>query len=159
MNKKTLTVNASLGFGLPTFGGPSDKLVRSVNPLTQSVGVDKKHNSYDRYLARKKGKYICCCVCTQLIKTEDTGNLDLHNAQVGDIVTQITPNGATGVIISVILGTGIAGDLDQIVVRVDDCINIPFVDDSSGGSTLILTPPRGGSGVPNFTILETNTCR
>jgi len=60
MNKKTLTVNASLSFDLPIFDGPSDQFVRSVNPITKSVGVDKKHNSYDRYLARKRGKMICC---------------------------------------------------------------------------------------------------
>lgn len=58
MNKGILSVNASLY--LPTFSGPSDQLIRSVNPLTQSVGVDKKHNSYDRYLARKKGTVVCC---------------------------------------------------------------------------------------------------
>ena len=97
-------------------------------------------------------------MCTQLIKTHDTGNIDLSNAQVGDVVTQITPNGATGVIISVILNSGIAGDLDQIVVKVDDCTNAPFVDNINDGSTLILTPPRGGIGVHQFTIMETDTC-
>ena len=38
-----------------TFSGPSDRLVPSVNTLTGKVGVDKKHNSFARYLARKTG--------------------------------------------------------------------------------------------------------
>ena len=41
-----------------TFSGPSDRLVRSVNTLTGKVGVDKKHNSFARYLARKTGPVI-----------------------------------------------------------------------------------------------------
>ena len=53
MEKATQTVN-----GLrPTFKTQSDRLYSS--------GVSKKHNSYARYLARKKGKTICCCACTQ----------------------------------------------------------------------------------------------
>ena len=62
MEKETLSVNDSSTFGLPIFNGPSDKSVRSINPITRSVGVDKKHNSYDRYLARKRGTVICCCL-------------------------------------------------------------------------------------------------
>jgi len=55
MEKATQTVN-----GLrPTFKTQSDRFY--------SKGVDKKHNSYARYLARKKGKTICCCACTQLV--------------------------------------------------------------------------------------------
>ena len=41
-----------------TFSGPSDRLVPSVNTLTGKVGVDKKHNSFARYLARKTGPVI-----------------------------------------------------------------------------------------------------
>ena len=41
-----------------TFSGPSDRLVPSVNTLTGKVGVDKKHNSFARYLARKKGPVL-----------------------------------------------------------------------------------------------------
>jgi len=41
-----------------TFSGPSDRLVSSVNTLTAKVGVDKKHNSFARYLARKTGPVI-----------------------------------------------------------------------------------------------------
>lgn len=37
------------------FNGPSDRTQRSVNPITGAVGVDVKHGSYERYLARKKG--------------------------------------------------------------------------------------------------------
>ena len=55
MKKVTNTINELS----PTFQGPSDRNRRSVNPITKKIGVDKKHNSYARYLARKKG--ICSC--------------------------------------------------------------------------------------------------
>ncbi len=37
------------------FNGPSDRTQSSVDPITKAVGVDVKHGSYERYLARKKG--------------------------------------------------------------------------------------------------------
>jgi len=40
------------------FSGPSDRAIPSVNPITGSVGVDKKHNSYARYLGRLKGPVL-----------------------------------------------------------------------------------------------------
>ena len=55
MKKATKTINEFR----PTFKGQSDRSIRSVNPITKKIGVDKKHNSYARYLARKKG--ICSC--------------------------------------------------------------------------------------------------
>ena len=61
VQKSTLVVNdSSPSTALPSFGGPSDRENPSVDVITASVGVDKKHNSYDRYLARKKGYAICC---------------------------------------------------------------------------------------------------
>jgi hypothetical protein len=69
--KKSLTtVNPST---LPSNSGPGD-IVKSVPIITQSLsgnkartttlpkqtGVDNKHGSYDRYLARKKGLNLTC---------------------------------------------------------------------------------------------------
>ena len=155
------------------FSGPSDRPTRSFNTITGKRGVDKKHNSYARYLGRKKAPVLranmqyggniggcfeamCCCICEQVVKTEDTGNIDLQHAQVGDTVTD--GNGATGVIIQVIHNSGIAHDLDRIVIKVDDCINNPFRNSAEGGGILILSPPRGGNGVSSYTVITTNTC-
>ena len=44
----------------PVFDNSSDRQTRSLNPITKKRGVDLKHNSYARFLARKKGKTICC---------------------------------------------------------------------------------------------------
>ena len=84
-----------------TFSGPSDRLVPSVNTLTGKVGVDKKHNSFARYLARKTGPVIrrdlqysrgtiecgqnCCCppCCEDSLPTGTT--LDINNT--GSIYT------------------------------------------------------------------------
>ena len=49
---------ASLAAGGDTFSGPSDRNVRAVNPITGKVGVDKKKNSYARYLGRLKGPVL-----------------------------------------------------------------------------------------------------
>lgn len=38
--------------------GTSDRENPSKNPITKKKGVDKKHGSYDRYLALKKGNII-----------------------------------------------------------------------------------------------------
>ena len=147
MNKQTLSVNASFSFDLPTFSGPSDQFIRSVNPLTNSVGVDKKHNSYDRYLARKKGTVVCCCVCTQLLSNQDTG---LPTIFVGDTISQAT-TGATGTIIKIELLPIAPFDVERITVRLNDCP--PLFDDTA------LIIDRLGYTWSNFTILESNTCR
>ena len=148
-----------------SFSGPSDRASRSLNIITGKRGVDKKHNSYARYLGRRKapilradmqygdavggcGNTVCCCECQQLLRVEDTGNIALQNAQVGDIVTQ--DDGASGVIIQVRHNEGLAGDLTRILVRVDDCANHPFNTDPisiNGQSTGLAT-----------TVITTNTC-
>ena len=162
------------------FAGPSDRQRRAINPLTGKRGVDKKHNSYARYLGRKKApilradmqygakvggcsEAVCCCFCEQVIQTADTGNLDLQHVQGGDIVTQENNPGARGVVIQVIHNSGIAHDLDQIVIRVDDCEKHRFKDpqhpDISTTAPLYSHPLGGGSGgVPSFSIVSTIDC-
>ena len=149
------------------FSGPSDRASRSLNTITGKRGVDKKHNSYARYLGRRKapilradmeygaavggcGNHICCCECQQWLRVEDTGNIALQNSQVGDIVTQ-GDSSARGVIIAIERNTGIAGDLDRILVKVDDCANHPFEPNKllkiNGQSTFLPT-----------TVITTDTC-
>jgi len=40
------------------FSGPSDRAHPSLNTITGKRGVDKKHNSYARYLGRKKAPIL-----------------------------------------------------------------------------------------------------
>ena len=72
------------------FAGPSDRLRPSVNTLTGKRGVDKKHNSFARYLARRTGPVLrqnlsfgpdvsgigsCgeqCCCCEQTVDIPNT---------------------------------------------------------------------------------------
>ena len=156
------------------FSGPSDRPTRSFNTITGKRGVDKKHNSYARYLGRKKAPVLradmqyggniggcfeamCCCICEQVIKTEDTGNIDLQHAQVGDNVSQT--NGsliAEGVIIAVERNSGIAQDLDRIIIKVTDCTNSPFLSFNNDNPNPLII-----GGVPTtlpFTVITTNTC-
>ena len=71
--KKSLTTVNSVPSTLASKSGPGD-IVKSIPIITQSLsgnkartttlpkqtGVDNKHGSYDRYLARKKGLNIRC---------------------------------------------------------------------------------------------------
>ena len=50
MNLATLNVSQSGD----KFSGLSDRTQQSVDPITKGVGVDVKHGSYARYLAKKK---------------------------------------------------------------------------------------------------------
>ena len=154
------------------FSGPSDRAHRSLNTITGKRGVDKKHNSYARYLGRRKapilradmqygaavggcGNTICCCECQQLIRVEDTGNIALQNAQVGDIVTQDGTD-AMGVIIATEHNTGIAGDLDRILVKVDDCESNPFITSEPGSDNHIFI--NGAPIQAAVTVFTTDTC-
>jgi len=157
------------------FSGPSDRPTRSFNTITGKRGVDKKHNSYARYLGRKKAPVLradmqyggniggcfeamCCCICEQVVKTHDTGNIDLQHAQVGDIVTQ--DNGgwiAEGVIIAIERNSGIAQDLDRVIIKVKDCANSPFLDSTAGTITNPLIIGGVSTALP-FTVITTNTC-
>ena len=96
------------------------------------------------------GNHICCCECQQWLRVEDTGNIALQNSQVGDIVTQ-GDSSARGVIIAIERNTGIAGDLDRILVKVDDCADHPFEPNKllkiNGQSTFLPT-----------TVITTDTC-
>jgi hypothetical protein len=157
-----------------SFSGPSDRAAPSFNTITGKRGVDKKHNSYARYLGRKKAPVLradmqyggniggcfgamCCCICEQVIKTHDTGNIDLQHAQVGDIVTQV--NGqwiAEGVIIAIERNSGIAQDLDRIIIKVKDCASSPFLSFTDPTNNRLII-----GGVPTslpFTVITTNTC-
>ena len=90
-----------------TFSGPSDRLVPSVNTLTGKVGVDKKHNSFARYLARKTGPVIrrdlqysrgtieCgqnCCGCPPCCEDSLPTGTTLTGGNTGSIYT-MTPTG------------------------------------------------------------------
>jgi hypothetical protein len=127
--------------GQDDFSGPSDRRVRSVNTLTGKVGVDKKHNSYARYLARKVGPvlrrniqygqsnsltgatecgYNCCCYCSQKIDSGDTGMT--HQPQIGDTATQtFGGTGATGIVIAVGFTEP---DVDWFTIKANDCNNL-----------------------------------
>ena len=158
------------------FSGPSDRASRSLNTITGKRGVDKKHNSYARYLGRRKapilradmeygaavggcGNTICCCECQQTIRIKGSqaqGN-PLDNAQVGDIVTQSVtssspPYIASGVIIAI---ERLGGDLDRIIVKVDDCANL-FVS----GDGDIEHIKINGTVVQDFqgVVVTTDTC-
>ena len=157
------------------FSGPSDRPYRSLNTITGKRGVDKKHNSYARYLGRRKapilradmeygaavggcGNTVCCCECQQWLRVEDTGNIALQNAQVGDIVTQ-GGSSASGVIIAIQRNTGIAGDLDRILVKVDDCAKHPFITSTNTNNADIHILSINGENKPHHvTVITTDTC-
>lgn len=148
MRTSTRTVNEFR----PTFQGPSDRFISSYNPITKSTGVDKKHNSYDRYLARKKGKVICCCTCDQLIKNSETG-VFIYAPKVGDKAIQ-SGTGAIGTVISFTTGGGMANDIDTVTIRADGCSNL-FQD----GQSIVFWGPGGTAATMTvFTILSTNNC-
>ena len=48
--------NDSVGLGL--WNNSSDRIYDYKNSNNKNKGVDVKHNSYDRYLARKKSQYL-----------------------------------------------------------------------------------------------------
>jgi len=154
------------------FSGPSDRASRSLNTITGKRGVDKKHNSYARYLGRRKapilradmeygaavggcGNHICCCECQQTIRIIGSPQVQgdpLDNVQVGDIVTQ-TGSGASGVIIAI---ERFGGDLDRIIVKLDDCAKlfIPGTNDTIHVVTINGTVPIDHQGV----VVTTDTC-
>ena len=162
------------------FSGPSDRASRSLNTITGKRGVDKKHNSYARYLGRRKapilradmeygaavggcGNTICCCECQQTIriKGSQTQGNPLDNAQVGDIVTQSvsspspspSPYTASGVIIAI---ERLGGDLDRIIVKVDDCAKLFVSGDHDQHHAIKIN----GTVVPDFqgVVVTTDTC-
>ena len=154
------------------FSGPSDRASRSLNTITGKRGVDKKHNSYARYLGRRKapilradmeygaavggcGNHICCCECQQTIRIIGSPQVQgnpLDNAQVGDIVTQ-TGSGASGVIIAI---ERFGGDLDRIIVKLDDCAKlfIGGLQDTIHAVTINGMVPIDHQGV----VVTTDTC-
>ena len=161
------------------FSGPSDRASRSLNTITGKRGVDKKHNSYARYLGRRKapilradmeygaavggcGNTICChqCECQQTIRilgSQAPGD-PLDNVQVGDIVTQSTGTTATvtasGVIIAI---ERLGSDLDRIIVKLDDCAKL-FIGgnhDTIHAITINGTVPIDHQGV---VVVNTDTC-
>jgi len=153
------------------FSGPSDRAVPAVNPITGSVGVDKKHNSYARYLGRLKAPvlrqnmqygtidpatgvpecgYNCCCYCSQKIDNGNTGMS--YVPQIGDIAVQTggAGAGATGTVIAV---GATPPDIDWFTIKADDCNNL-FTE---GGTITI----AGGSFTHQtdiYTITTVTTC-
>ena len=150
MKKSTQTINEFR----PTFQGQSDRSIRSVNPITKKVGVDKKHNSYARYLARKKGKTICCCVCTQLITKSGTGLAWPTTIPINAVVSQAA-TGAIGFVVAFTTGGGTAGDIDTITIRSDNC---KFVEKIASGYDLVIQGATGGAVTPGNTI-ESNSLK
>ncbi len=150
MKKATHTINEFR----PTFQGQSDRSIRSVNPITKKVGVDKKHNSYARYLARKKGKTICCCVCTQLITKSGTGLAWPTTIPINAVVSQAA-TGAIGFVGAFTTGGGTAGDIDTITIRSDNC---KFVEKIASGYDLVIQGATGGDATPGNTI-ESNSLK
>jgi len=117
MQKATQTVNALR----PTFKTQSDRFQTSRNPITNKRGVDKKHNSYARYLARKKGKTICCCACTQLV-TRTGVVVWPHTIPIGAEILVPNNPGGKGVVV-VVNKSG--GAIDSIIIRSENCLR-PF---------------------------------
>ena len=150
-----------------TFSGPSDRLVRSVNTLTGKVGVDKKHNSFARYLARKTGQVLrsnmvygskgstecgvdCCCVCKQYISNTTT-NIT-YPPQVGDLATQDISGEV--VIGSVGQVSWTPPNLDWLVINNNDCAK-PF----QHGYPILITGPAGQTEeIYSFSITATHVC-
>ena len=154
------------------FSGPSDRASRSLNTITGKRGVDKKHNSYARYLGRRKapilradmeygaavggcGNHICCCECQQTIRIIGSPQVQgdpLDNVQVGDIVPQ-TGSGASGVIIAI---ERFGGDLDRIIVKLDDCAKLFIGGNQDGHHPITIN----GTVVPDWqsTVVTTDTC-
>ena len=154
------------------FKGPADRFQSNGQPWGGAKGVAKKHNSYARYLGRKKapvlradmtfGKKhnnglgcgtVCCCWCEQTIAFLDTGTF-LFLVEPGDTVTQ--PNtGATGTVLFVIRNAGTGFDHDGFVARVDDCIGKPFINSGNAPLGGIITFSRGGvaTGASSVTML------
>jgi len=144
MKKATQTVNEMR----PTFQNQSDRAQRSVNPITKKRGVDKKHNSYARYLARKKGKIICCCACTQLITQGYTGVSWPTNIPLGSYAIQAS-TGATGIVVAITTGGGLLGDIDTITIRSSNC---KFIAGATNGNNIVIGGASGGGQGGN--ILE-----
>ena len=149
MKKATQTVNIMR----PTFKNTSDRFETSRNPLTNKRGVDKKHNSYARYLARKKGKTICCCACTQLIRNSSTGGFT-YAPKVGDQAIQ-TNTGAVGIVVSFTTGGGMANDIDTVTIRANGCENL---FKQGAGSIVFWGPGTSAAEMYSFTVLTTNNC-
>ena len=104
------------------------------------------------------GNHICCCECQQWLRVEDTGNIALQNSQVGDIVTQ-GDSSARAVIIPIERNTGIAGDLDSILVKVDDCATKPFISSVGTDSSDTHIIWINGLEIPHHvTVITTDTC-
>lgn len=64
MNKKFISQNKEIysqNSNMKYWHQSSDRLVPSISK--KAVGVDIKHNSYDRYLNKLKGKNIKCSIC------------------------------------------------------------------------------------------------
>jgi hypothetical protein len=156
MKKATQTINIMR----PTFKNTSDRFQTSRNPITNKRGVDKKHNSYARYLARKKGKTICCCACTQIITQGGTGVSWPTNIPIGSAAIQVS-TGATGVVVAITTGGGMLGDIDTITIRSNDCKFIPGAVD--GNDIIIGGASGGGGGAPGnklegFNVSTINNC-
>ena len=102
MKKSTQTINALR----PTFKNQSDRF--------NSSGVDKKHNSYARYLGRKKGKTICCCTCTQLVTP--VGSHWPTNIPIG---ATIFGNEGQGIVVAI---NKSFGKINSITIRSKYCL-------------------------------------
>jgi len=149
MKKATQTINIMR----PTFKNTSDRFQTSRNPITNKRGVDKKHNSYARYLARKKGKTICCCACTQLIRNNSTG-IFTYAPKVGDQAQQDN-TGAVGIVVSFTTGGGMANDIDTVTIRANGCENL-FIQDAGG--IVFWGPGTLAATMDVFTVLTTSNC-
>ena len=118
----------------------------SIPSAPGGIGVDVKHDSYARYLARKKTPNLltqansvkakkgnktkkygmipeCPCSCCQNLEFLVT----INPPNTGDSVIG-NNSGATGVVADVILG----GEFPHIIVSVDDC-DEPFTQADNGG--------------------------
>ena len=116
-------------------------------------------NSYAAYLARKKGKCLCC-FCNQLITQGGTGVNWPTNIPIGSPVTQAS-TGATGVVISITTGGGPLGDIDTITIRGTD-EECKFISGAVDGNDLVVQGASGGGGTGNiiegFNVTTINDC-
>lgn len=136
------------------FAGPSDRARPSVNVSTGKRGVDKKHNSFARYLARRTGPVLrqnlsfgegvggCgeqCCCCEQDVNVLNTlpSFWGIGVAIYHHIAGNNNNNKKVGII------TNIAGNNPPsiVTIKLDDC-NDP-VQNNYALTTVAVNPATG----------------
>ena len=110
----------------------------------KGIGVDLKHNSYARYLARKKGKTICCCACTQLV-TRVAGVTASSWPDIIPIGASIFGAGERQGIVIAVNKTN--GEIKSFIIRSKYCIT-PYTTSPPSIWSYFVIPTSSGSNTP-----------